>query len=554
MFYYKPYFLKLVDIIVNLEKKFLLFLILFLLGFLQFHYLQNFTFSLYFASTDYLDSANIMFNLNWPLISNNTANARSWFYPLMLTISGSGNPNFSQIINIQMLFACFLPSFFFIILINMRQEVKFSFLFCLVLCLSCCFLVFSRTILNEFPYILLISFFCILSLIFLTSSRRFFLFLLMLMIVFCLIGTRPTGVVFGISLILFLIFYFYHNHIGLKFLISSIMCIIFVIIISLSLNKILNPNYGSNSFIFSTINIIPYLGNSNLSQIEFDPINIKSHKQILQLMSDYENTERGAKGWKKNVKKLNLKIDESTCEFKGTNLSSCFLAYANLESYWQAKWLYIGKFGMKEANSQLNKFSMETIKNDPLGYAKILSKNFFWHIIGSGGGKHISYKINKDGPFLKNANKVRFYSTHKYDDSKIVDHPITLKTMEKLLGNDFKKQLNHINKKVKKDNLKTVFTNFNKYFNFFFNIFWLLGQISGIILLTIFSLNLFKYNFFKNFYNELLVGSFLYISLVFHMVLVSYGHPPLGRYLIPLLPIHLTLIVIISRIILIKYK
>ena len=332
------------------------------------------------------------------------------------------------------------------------------------------------------------------------------------------------------------------------------MSIIFIIIISFSLNKILNPHYNSNSFIFSTINIIPYLKNSNLGQIEFDPINIKSHKKFLQLMSDYENTNKGAKAWKENVKKLKLKIDESTCKFKGTNLSSCFLAYANLESYWQAKWLYIGKFGMDEANSQFKKFSMETIINDPLGYIKILSKNFFWHIFGSGGGKHISYEINEDGPFLKNSNQIRFYLTYKFDSSGIVVHPITLTTMEKLLGTDFEKQLNYINKKVKKENLKTVITKFNKYFYIFFNIFWLLGQISGLFLLIIFSLNLFKYNLFKNFYNELLVGSFLYLSVVFHMILVSYGHPPLGRYLIPLLPIHLTLFFIISRIIYIKYK
>ncbi len=538
----------------SLNKKFIALSILILLGIIQYYYLLGFNFSLYYASGDYIDAANRMFDLDWPVISNNnTANTRTWFYPFLLKIFGSNETDFLQIITVQMLLVCFFPCISFLLLANLGRELGFSFIFSLVLSISCCLIVFSRTLLNENPYSLLTSLFCILFLL-LESHKRLVIFITLSIICFLLVATRPTGIVFGVTLIFVLLIYFFHNQISFKRMICLILFIFLGVSLSHSLNKKLNSDFISGSYIFSTMNIIPYLGNKHKNQIEFDPVNIESHKKILQLMSNYEATKSGTNAWKKNAKKVKVSLKKDSCKFEGTKLSSCFLMYANLESYWQVKWVYINKFGLNNANNELKKFALETIINDPISYSKILSKNFFWFLIGTGGGKHISHKRIDKGPFLKNAKQVRFWTRYIKDESQISDHPNTIKVVKKMSGEDYNKELNLINTKVDFKNLKKKLKKFNNYFTVFFNIVWLVGQLSGIILSIMFLANFFIRSLFKEFKDELIAGFCLYITLIGHALLVSYAHPPIGRYLIPLFPICITLVIISIRILIIKYN
>jgi|TARA_B100001093_G_scaffold10343_1_gene9667 hypothetical protein len=541
-------------LVFDLDKKILIFLILFLIGVIQYYYLLGYNFSFYYASADYIDATNRMFDLGWPIISNNTANTRTWFYPFILKIFGSGSLNFLQIIFWQNLLTCFFPCIIFLVLINLNRELKFNFIFCLILSISCCLLVFSRTLLNEVPYIILTSLFCVLSLVLIDFQKKILIFLPLIVVCFFLLATRPTGIVFSITLIFLLFIYFRYSQINIKLLLYSILFIFLVIFANNLLNKKLNSDYTSGAFIFSTINIIPYLGNKHEKQLKFDPININSHKQILQLMSDYETTYRGIKAQKKHIKKININIEKDSCKFLGTKLSSCFLMYANLETYWQAKWIYINKFGLNGANKRLKELAFETIINDPIEYFKIFSKNFFWFLVGTGGGKNISYERNEFGPYLKNNNHTKFFTRYIKKNSETTYDPFTIKIANKLLGKDYEEVLNKINSNVNYKTLDKKHKNFRYYFTPIFNITWLLGIFSGMILILMFSINLFSRNFDKLFREELIIGACLFLVLIGHAITISLTHPPLGRYLIPLQPISITLFVIICRIILIKYK
>ena len=477
-------------------------------------------FTLYYASVDYYSYARDFILGSEHLGGENTSSIRTLGYPLFLVGATFGTLQLSLIAGFQLLLPVAVVMIGYLLLRKAGFSPAKCFIFMIATQLSLVFFSASRTILNEQLYsVLLFLSFCVALIWYVNRSRHAFLALCFLLLFASLV--RPT------SFLLFCLFVFFFPHMTLKkrFLNSVIsFCMVLLAMqISSVFHARLDEKHTSGTGILAVMN--PIVASGADSSYLFKETDGSYSARLIEMMVSFEQSQKGQDALKQYLKKNgdleNVKLEED-CLSASAGGTSCLLNMPTLETYWITKWQVIRQLGMKEADAFYKSLFIEKAKASPKLYAYFWFQNFLYFL--QGGNKHFGYKIEDKGE-LVNRNMFRVQTTAaRYTDQ-----------YAPFFSDSFIADLKEHNKGLGLARVKSL----HRYIYKLWSMITVVHSLA--LILALWFIGETMLNTRRTLIQNVVTLSFL--IFVFHAALISVVHPPLGRYVLPLMPTMILLII-----------
>lgn len=286
-----------------------------------------------------------------------------------------------------------------------------------------------------------------------------------------------------------------------------------------ALHRSIIPDYTSGVGIFAMMN--PVVTSREKEAWVFKTSDGPATRKLLTMLSDYEQTKRGEKTVARQRERMQVKpsfFEPSICKKDRVAVPSCLLEMPTLESYWQVKWLAIRQLGIAEADAFLTSVVAEQLVQKPGMFLRFWLRNSAYFL--AGGNMHYSYKPAPQ-PTMNPKN-----------DFNVAFVP----NIKKGIIGSFQPSL--------ADNLASLNTGTSvksvRQMNRYVSPLWRGLFHVNLLVLAFGSLIAIRYLFLGS---KLTVET-AYIMLaavffIYHAFAVSALHPPLGRYVSPLLPVAL---------------
>ena len=498
----------------NFAKDVLATIFLLLVTVYQAYLVDKIPFTLFYASTDYYVFANNYLFGNQQIDAVNTASLRTLAYPAFLWFVSFGALDFHSIATSKLILVILVPVVAFWMMRHSNLRFGYSFFVSTAIAFSFAIPAASRTILNEQLYSAALTFLVISAICFHKSRKPQYLIILL---GFWLLAslTRPTAFL-GLPIILVFLF---GDNIKQKFILFIATTIIAFVLISVT-NKIHEkfvPNYSSGTGLLGLIG--PIVESAKHDEWRFSRQDGSYTSTLINIVNEYELSERGEKGIAVHREKMRLP-EKHGLTFKCNELTveprlPCLLEHPTLESYWQIKWAAIRAIGNKETDILFRNVFIEQLLSKPQMILSFWSENIKLFILG--GNRRYSYQYQAE---LDKKNEFKVIFTGKKYNQKV----------EKFFKKTFVEDLNNHNSKREDKNRSSL----DKFLYGVWNILAKLNLLT-VCFALFFSVKLilFKANLTLN--NAAIVftaGLFL-----LHAFTVTAFHPPLGRYIIPLIPL-----------------
>ena len=472
-------------------------------------------FSVYYASTDYFIVAYNYLSGHDPLnVPQNTAELRALGYPAFLYLASGGGLKIASIAMAQLLLAFLTPLIAAVVLWREGfSPVKMAFFISPIL-LSFVFYAPARTILNEQLYTVVLWAMFIAAFLWYGRKSRGYLIALCVFWVLA-VFTRATA----LPLLPIIVFLFpFENWLarGKAFAVSLAG---FALVLGLynNLHRQVIANYNSGFGILGLIGPIVTGREQEAWRLRSD--DGPATAQFISMIKEYEATPKGQAGIENHRKRM--KVDEAfiaqlQCESDAAARPSCLLETPTLETYWQVKWISIYGLGLSGANTLMTSVFFEQMKQKPLLYLRYWSRNMALFL--AGGNYHYSY-LPAPAPTMVKKNGFRILHVKNSVDR-----------YKKFFQQDFDAQMEQVNAQTSARNLSKI--------NRFISPFWRYLFWGNLLLLPIGIYFGLKRLFDGRAHSQ--TEAIIVLAVVvfgFHAAAISFVHPPLGRYVFPLLPV-----------------
>lgn len=473
-------------------------------------------FTLYYASTDYFVFANNYLTSSPSIDTQNTANIRTIGYPLFLAFLSAGSLDLEVLAWWQVIIGGFLPIIGFLALRKVFGTFD-SLLIALPVCLSFVFLASSRTFLNEQLYSMALWGFAISTLIyFQVPSRKYLTLVIALWLLASL--TRPIA----FPLIVMVAFLAPAQSLPQRYFRVAAALAIFATAYFANgkLHQMIVPDYTSGTGILAAIQ--PIVGSQANLDWRFSEDDGPATQRLLQIVHEFETTEKGKAAIEAfhKKKRLNPSDPRATCPAISSSDELCFLSTPTLESYWQIKWAVIRALGIVRADALFMDVIAEQAKAKPDLLFTYWSHGT-WNFL-NGGNTHYSYSPNSQYTLVPK-NMFRIAHTNQ----SYVDR------YSKFFRPSMPQSLNKINAETNTSIIGEI--------NSFIFPLWSTTFALNIGFVFLAAAMIVKFSFTVtpsiNIYTSgILIGTAFFIC---HALVVPLIHPPLGRYVYPLLPVTL---------------
>ena len=487
----------------------------------QIYLVDKIPFTLFYASTDYYVFANNYLPGNEHIDAVNTASLRTIAYPAFLWLVSFGALDFFSIAISKLLLIILIPLVAFWMMRHSKLHFYHSFFIAAAIAFSFAIPAASRTILNEQLYSATLTLLVISTICYSQSRKPQYLVILLS---FWLLAslTRPTAFL-GLPIILVFLF---GENIKQKFILFIATTITALTLISLTnkLHEKFIPNYSSGTGLLGLIG--PIVESARRHEWRFSRQDGTHTTNLIEIINEYELSERGKKGIASHREKMRLP-EKHGLSFKCDQLSveprfPCLLEHPTLESYWQIKWASIRAIGNKDTDILFRNVFIEQAISKPQMILSFWLQNIKLFILG--GNRRYSYQFQAE---LDKKNEFKVIFTGKKYNSKV----------ENFFKKSFFEELvYHNSERVDKSR-----SSLDKFLYGTWNLLAKFNLLTICFAKKFHNLNLFfsvKLIFFKanlNVNNAAIVftsGLFL-----LHAFTVTAFHPPLGRYVIPLIPL-----------------
>jgi hypothetical protein len=471
-------------------------------------------FSVYYASTDYFIAVNNYLSHAQPINNQNTAQTRSLGYPVFLYLASGGGLNIASMAIAQLLLAFLAPLIAALVLWREGfSPVKIAFFISPIL-LSFVFYAPARTLLNEQLYaVALWAMFIAAFLWYSRKSRPYFIALCVFWII--AVFTRATA----LPLLPIIVFLFpFKNWLARgKIFVLSLVGLVLVVTFLNSLHRQLIPNYTSGFGLFAMMNPMVVSREREAWRLRSD--DGPASARLISMVEDYEATPKGQAGIENHRKRM--KVDEAfitqlQCETDAAARPPCLLETPTLETYWQVKWIAIRGLGISDANALMTSVLLEQMRHKPLLFFRYWSRNMALFL--AGGNYHYSYLPAPERTMVKKNGFQILHVKNSVDRYKKFFQP------------DFEAEMGQINAQTSARNLSKI--------NRFISPFWRYLFWSNLLVLPIGIYFGLKRLFDGRTHSQMEAIIVLAVVIFgFHAAAISFVHPPLGRYVFPLLPV-----------------